>query len=271
MSAFQPQILKTAAWLWVALLFGCGSADYLHKLVGPRHISFGRLDLPCTADADCAAPSQCLKFLSNRRAYHERCRGEHGCTEEQFNALPTEVLGDCFIPCKKPEKDGRGDCPWPLGCVAYIADGPPVGPTCAEPIPDEWRCWRPDGSDLVCEVRDPPIEPNTTKPMHWALLVKTALLLALVVFPIGACFWLARRRGRTLPEATPRGLRTASALLTFLLWAALFGSAEATLAAVVFGLRPWVLPLLGWSTAALFGWLRHLIRPTASSPTPPGP
>jgi hypothetical protein len=58
-------------------------------------------------------------------------------------------------------------------------------------------------------------------------------------------------------------------VLAFLCWAAIFGGAEMMLAAWFFGLRPLVLPVLSWSAAVLFGWLRMLIRPAALGPSPP--
>jgi hypothetical protein len=243
MACAAPRVSRIATWLSVTLLLGCGSADYLHALLGPRRVSFGRIDLPCNEDADCIAPARCRQWET---PVGQRSRA-------------------CLIACK-PEQGGRGDCPWPLACVASVVAGPQVGPTCEAPVPDEWRCWRPDGSTFVCELRDPLLTPRAvTPPKGQKAGVELALFLLFVFFPLAVCAWLARRVERSLPTATQSGIRTASTALTFLVWAAVFAGAEMTLAAVFFGLRPWLLPVVGLSAAVLFGWLRQLIRPPSAS------
>jgi hypothetical protein len=241
-----PRVTRAAIWLSVTLLCACGSGDYLHKLVGPRRVSFGRLDLPCNEDSDCTSPA--------------RCRLWETPTGQRSRA--------CLISCK-PEQVGRGDCPWPLTCVASVVAGAQVGPVCEAPVPDEWRCWRPDGSNFACELRDSPVQSRAATPRGREQVVELMLFLGLVLLPLAACNWLARRAGRSLPPLTSSGIRTASMVLAFLCWAAIFGGAEMMLAAWFFGLRPLVLPVLSWSAAVLFGWLRMLIRPAALGPSPP--
>jgi hypothetical protein len=238
-------VRRIACCLSLTLLVACGSSDYLHKLVGPRRLSFGRLDLPCNDDGDCTAPA--------------RCRPWQTPAGQRSHA--------CFIACQ-PDQAGRGNCPWPLACGLSVVAGTQVGPTCEAPAPDEWRCWRPDGSVFACELRDPPLPPRVPPPKGHELGLALGLLLALGLFPLAACVWLARRLERSLPAATPSGIRTASTVLTFLCWAAVFVGAELTLAALLFGMRPWLLPVVGFGAALLFGWLRQLIRPPAVSPPP---
>jgi hypothetical protein len=133
-------------------------------------------------------------------------------------------------------------------------------------VPDEWHCWRPDGSTFACERKDTLLPPRGASPPKGPKAgVELALFLALVLLPLAICAWLARGADRSLPASTPSGIRTASTALTFLVWAAVFAGTEMTLAAVFFGLRPWLLAVLGLSAAVLFGWLRQLIRP----PSPP--